>query len=316
MSKKQMKIQLMSDLHLESHDDSVFKKNHLESQDDSVSIYEPRIDKDVDVLILAGDISDCKGARKFILSILNKHKNLIIVYVFGNHEYFNSSLEEVRHFWSEQIKHQENGNDNKDSNDTKDNNDTKNGKDYIHNLYILDNGSLILNNIRFIGATLWTDYNQTNKQHHQLNILNNPHLMSEREMIIGDDYFKNNEKIYTDKNQICKVSVKTILHECINSINCIQQALSKKDDFVNIIITHHLPSYKSVSDKYYGSSKNVNYASHLDWLIEKYQPYMWCHGHTHDPCDYYIGKTKILCNPKGYFHEQDNNFNEKLTFII
>ena len=35
----------------------------------------------------------------------------------------------------------------------------------------------------------------------------------------------------------------------------------------------------------------------------------WIHGHTHDACDYMIGDTRVLCNPRGYIgHERDASF--------
>jgi hypothetical protein len=27
---------------------------------------------------------------------------------------------------------------------------------------------------------------------------------------------------------------------------------------------------------------------------------LWTHGHTHDPFDYMVGKTRVVCNPRGY----------------
>jgi predicted phosphodiesterase len=27
---------------------------------------------------------------------------------------------------------------------------------------------------------------------------------------------------------------------------------------------------------------------------------LWIHGHTHDPFDYEINGTRVICNPRGY----------------
>ena len=35
-------------------------------------------------------------------------------------------------------------------------------------------------------------------------------------------------------------------------------------------------------------------------LVERYQPALWIHGQTHEACDYLIGQTRIVCNPRGY----------------
>ena len=38
-------------------------------------------------------------------------------------------------------------------------------------------------------------------------------------------------------------------------------------------------------------------------LIEERQPALWVHGHTHDSCDYRVGNTRVICNPRGYENE-------------
>ncbi len=38
-------------------------------------------------------------------------------------------------------------------------------------------------------------------------------------------------------------------------------------------------------------------------IIEEQQPALWVHGHTHDSCDYHVGATRVVCNPKGYEYE-------------
>lgn len=66
-----------------------------------------------------------------------------------------------------------------------------------------------------------------------------------------------------------------------------------------IVITHHLPSYKSIHPKYsHLSDTNGAFASNLDDLVKL--SYMWMHGHTHTSFDYKIGDTRVICNPRGY----------------
>lgn len=72
---------------------------------------------------------------------------------------------------------------------------------------------------------------------------------------------------------------------------------------VDLVITHHLPSYKSIAKKYQGSSLNPYFASNLDHLVRKLNPALWIHGHTHSNLGYLLGTTRIFCNPKGYDRE-------------
>jgi hypothetical protein len=51
---------------------------------------------------------------------------------------------------------------------------------------------------------------------------------------------------------------------------------------------------------------NGGYASDLSELIlDNPQIVLWTHGHMHDPSDYMVGSTRVVCNPRGYAgHDQ------------
>lgn len=68
----------------------------------------------------------------------------------------------------------------------------------------------------------------------------------------------------------------------------------------DVVLTHHLPSFQSVSERFRGMDTNCFFANNLDELILDKQPKLWVHGHTHNNFDYKIGKTRVLCNPLGY----------------
>lgn len=76
----------------------------------------------------------------------------------------------------------------------------------------------------------------------------------------------------------------------------------------DIVITHHAPTFASISSEFHGSSINSGFATDLSDLIFDTQPALWIHGHTHSPSDYYVGNTRVIANPKGYGHE-NKNFN-------
>jgi len=48
------------------------------------------------------------------------------------------------------------------------------------------------------------------------------------------------------------------------------------------------------------SDLHTAFANRLEGIIEKYQPDLWIHGHTHVACDYEIYGTRVMCNPRGY----------------
>lgn len=68
----------------------------------------------------------------------------------------------------------------------------------------------------------------------------------------------------------------------------------------DIVITHHLPSVRSIATKFAGSALNHFFVAPMDDLIEGAQPAAWIHGHTHARMKYRIGATQVACNPRGY----------------
>jgi predicted phosphodiesterase len=37
--------------------------------------------------------------------------------------------------------------------------------------------------------------------------------------------------------------------------------------------------------------------------VRERQPKLWIHGHSHDRCDYLLGRTRVVANPLGYPNE-------------
>ena len=70
-----------------------------------------------------------------------------------------------------------------------------------------------------------------------------------------------------------------------------------------------------------GSSKRFNrdfngaYASNLEGVVEDGRPALWVHGHTHDSCDYTLGDTGVVCNPRGY-DDENTAFDRQLVVEV
>jgi Icc-related predicted phosphoesterase len=67
-----------------------------------------------------------------------------------------------------------------------------------------------------------------------------------------------------------------------------------------VVATHHLPSLRSVAERYRNDPVTAGFASRLDPIIAR-GPAVWAHGHTHDSCLWRArGGTLVVCNPAGY----------------
>ena len=78
--------------------------------------------------------------------------------------------------------------------------------------------------------------------------------------------------------------------------NFLSQELREGD----IVITHHLPSPRSTPDRFKNDPSNAYFVSNMEDIIVAKRPSMWIHGHTHDPFDYMLHDTRVVCNPQDY----------------
>lgn len=75
---------------------------------------------------------------------------------------------------------------------------------------------------------------------------------------------------------------------------------------VDVVVTHHAPSWESVTPTFRGSDLNRFYVTDLDRVMGYMNPSLWCHGHMHESIDYMAGDTRVVCNPFGYARQEEN----------
>ena len=71
----------------------------------------------------------------------------------------------------------------------------------------------------------------------------------------------------------------------------------------DVVVTHHLPAFESVPVRFARSAMNAFFVCDMAPRVRERQPKLWIHGHSHDRCDYLIGKTRVVANPLGYPNE-------------
>jgi predicted phosphodiesterase len=146
-------------------------------------------------------------------------------------------------------------------------------KQLPNNFIYLDNSFVTIDNVTFYGTTLWSNLSE--------------HLNTKV------------TALSTFLNDFRSINGMTILkyQELFDHSN---KFLSKQNfNERSVVITHHLPSYKSLSQEYSESNLNLFFANHILEELPSL-PEVWIHGHTHSPCEYVYKKTKVFCNPYGY----------------
>ena len=265
-----MKIALASDIHLEFGD--------LEFTNEGA-----------DILVLAGDIMIAQNLydhttesiqnsidqniklgnrqeeavkyRKFLEQASVQFKHVIMI--AGNHEFYHGrwyrALDTMRHECNQ-----------------------------FHNVYFLEDQVKEIDEVLFVGSTLWTDMNK-NEWHTKYQVKQ------------GMSDFK---IIKNDQNGYRNLHPDDVIVRHSKSLEFIKNTIVNTSKKI-VVVTHHAPSDMSVADCYKGDIlMNGAYRSNLEDFIMDSNINLWCHGHTHFSFDYMLGNTRVVCNPRGYIgHE-------------
>lgn len=254
-----------------------------------------------DVLILSGDVMEAKNLKRsmynheyvtlpneradrradryarFMIEECSKYSK--VIYVMGNHEHYHFNYQKTYGHIKENLP---------------------------DNVHLLENETYTIDDIIFVGCTLWTDCNgdddmtmwhlkRSMNDYRCITMLNEAKhvyhkLTPER---TAEDHFKSKQYI-----------------------DAVTQDLTKK----YVVVTHHSPSRASTHEQYiHDTLMNGGYSSNLDeFILDRPQIKFWTHGHAHDPFDYMIGSTRIVCNPRGYFGYEKSavNFDPTRGFDI
>lgn len=237
---KPMNILPLSDLHLERHHDGG------EAFISSIPC------DDVDVLVLAGDITCCISIADVLAQFCERFKR--VVYVPGNHEYYNVTQRAVRYAIA-----------------------VASVKD---NLFVLDyrTGPVTIDGVRFLGGTMW---------------FRKPRLTYLKNRINDFEFIRDFEEWVYKENR--------------NTTTFLEREIACGD----VVVTHHLPSKRSVDPWYEGDPANCFFVCEMDEVIERSKPQFWIHGHTHSSVDASLGATRVVCNPYGYPGAENAKFDIK-----
>jgi Icc-related predicted phosphoesterase len=263
-----MKIWLMSDLHLEVEYHNV---NYFGVPDD------------VDIALVAGDVA--RGGKEHVTWLqenIAPHTKSGVVSVLGNHEFYRSSIESERlaagraAAWGD--------------------------------VRVLDDMSWTVDGVRFVGATLWTDYDLFNPAGDP--ILRDAAMYTARSGL-------NDHRLIRLVDSSSRPFIPAHAREIHRrSVEYIESVLATPYDGETVVVTHHGPARGSIGERYKNDTLTAAYISDLEPLIERYQPALWYHGHVHESFDYAIGRTRVMTNPKGYRLENHAGFNPGLVIEI
>ncbi|MCH9648669.1 MAG: metallophosphoesterase [Deltaproteobacteria bacterium] len=223
-----------------------------------------------DVVVVAGDAGSKDHGVRWALSL---PRETPVIYVLGNHEYYGSKIP----------------------------NQLKKLRSAVRgsHVHILENESLSIQGVRFLGTTLWTDFLLAGDRMRSA-VIAMEELADFKKIRVAPRYSRlhpNDTMRFHDR------AITWLSHEL-------------ESDEPTVVVSHHSPTPLSLKPADRETHLSSAFASDLGSLIQEHEPALWVHGHTHRSVDYFIGRTRIISNAAGYPNEIGTGYDpEKIVDI-
>lgn len=227
---------------------------HLELGELPLEVGGRRIDDGADVVVLAGDVMNGPGGPAWARQAFPAKE---IVMVGGNHELYEQDwVDGIERLREEAAR---------------------------HGVHFLEDDSVELGGIRFLGCSLWTDF-----------CLHGAALQHKRMLEV--------EGLLTDFKEITvaggRLASWAVLGRHKMSRQWLEEELQRCEFVRTVVVTHHAPHPSSIDRYDAGKPIAAAYASDLEELMGYAS--LWIHGHVHEAADYQVLGTRVVCNPRGY----------------
>lgn len=226
---------------------------------------------DADVAVVAGDVCDDLARSLFwIGKFVRPHMR--VVTVLGNHEFYGYDVPGARREAAAISRDMD--------------------------IDLLDDAVREIGGVRFVGGTLWTDFRLFENS-------GGPSQFDARScMAASKRAFADYDEIWATEPSDARMSRLLSPRDTVSmhsdTVELMERVSLDTFEGPTVAVTHHAPFPLSVHQEYLDKPTSAAYASDLTDLIERWQPSLWVHGHTHMSFDYPVGRTRILCNPRGY----------------
>ncbi len=204
---------------------------------------------DADVIIAAGDVGLGVDGVKWLQTTTKP-----VIYIAGNHEFYSHEMVATMSDLAAAAKNT--------------------------NVHFLDNESIEIDGVRFLGSTLWTDFGGGSEE-----------FMTAAEQNMND-YVQIG---HTNGNLTAEI----VFNINEQSRQWLSATLREPFDGRTVVVTHHAPTFESWTDTERPIFKFA-YCNNLNELLDDSQIALWIHGHIHRVADYNANGVRVVCNPRGY----------------
>ncbi len=169
-------------------------------------------------------------------------------------------------------------------------------------IHVLNDNEVEIDGVRFLGSILWTDFALFGEAEKWFSMQQARQGMNDFAII------QNNGRPFTPEDAMQ-------LHTA--SRDWLTNRLAEPFAGKTVVVTHHCPSSRSVPPRFANDLLSPAFASNLEGLMGGDRVVLWIHGHTHDPFDYEVDGTRVVCNPRGYApHDLTPGFRPDLVVEI
>ena len=146
-------------------------------------------------------------------------------------------------------------------------------------VHYLNPGSVAIDGVLFVGATLWTNFGDNPLSEHAAK-----RGINDFRVIKGFDVNRCAQTYYTH-------------------IDYIKNAYEDRGKHKVVVVTHFLPARECIAPRWRGPDLiNDYFANNLGDYISTMSDTTWMFGHTHDSTDIVLGDTRVVANPHGYYN--------------
>ena len=232
---------------------------------------------DADVVVLAGDIGPPRQAAAWAMRF-----DKPVLYVLGNHEFYGGRIDRSAAALARLCAGTQ--------------------------VHVLDDEEVVIDGVRFLGSTLWTDFRLAGERAAQQAAIEAARrFMRDFSHIRGSG---DSGALFTPAEAAARFA---------RHAAWLAARLDAPHAGPTVVITHHAPSPRSIHPRFAGSALNACFVSDAEHLVGAERARWWIHGHTHDSFDYALNGTRVVCNPRGYAKDGVNenpHFDPRFTIEV
>lgn len=167
----------------------------------------------------------------------------------------------------------------------------------------LERETVVLQGVRFVGSTLWTDFDALSAGQAQASDITPGEQLKAREKAFrAANFYLQKNHSFRDGQPLLAADVR---EEGLKSQAWLRQALAVPFEGPTVAVTHFAPSLLSADPRYGLVPGTAGFCNALDDLLPLAD--LWLHGHLHCVINYISRGCRVVANPLGYArkHEQD-----------